>query len=210
VAPFRGAWVRGAELKLWGRAPGDQPTATEPSAVLAGTGDDDLRPSTMRGNETRYGYVVALELLVVAVLNLAVTHGKGAPKHPQTTLAVIGVAAAVGLVPLLRTQNRMVVGFGSIIAAFFVTLPRTPSSLSLAHIFALAIPLIYTLLLTQRQRRETTARLKQNRGAAPPRQPRKRRKDPEEPAGPQPNRRYTPPKAKRPAGKGASGRSGRR
>lgn len=164
----------------------------------------------MRGNETSYGYVVALELLVVAVLNLTVTHGKGAPTHPQTTLALVGVVAALALIPLLRTQNRMIVGFGSIIAAFFVTLPRVPTSLSLAHILALAFPLVYTLLLTQRQRRATSAQLKERRGAGPSREPRRKRKEQEEPAGPRPNRRYTPPKSKRPTGKSTSGRAGRR
>lgn len=169
----------------------------------------DLKPSAMRGNEYRYGLLVAAELVVVAILNLSVTHGKGAPAHPPTTLALIGLVAALAVFGLLRTDNRMIVGFGSIIAAFFVTLPRTPNSLSIAHLFALGIPLAYTLVLTQRQRKATTTQLRQNRAAGPrPAAGRagRRRKEPQQPEGPRPSRRYTPPKSKRPTGKG----SGRR
>jgi uncharacterized membrane protein YgcG len=116
---------------------------------------EELPPSRMRGTESLYGYVVAVELVVVAVLNLTVRTGTGAPAHPQTTLQVIGIAASVALFGLLQVRSRTIVGFGAIVAAFFVTLPKVPNSLSLAHILALAVPLIYGLILTQRQRRAT-------------------------------------------------------
>ena len=45
----------------------------------------NLKPSAMRGNEALWGYVVAGELIVVSILNLMVTHGKGAPAHPNTS-----------------------------------------------------------------------------------------------------------------------------
>jgi hypothetical protein len=171
----------------------------------------------MRGNEARYGYVLTAELLVVAILNLTVTHGKGAPAHPQTTFSVIGLVAALVLIPLLRTDNRMIVGFGSIVVAYLVCgLPRTPNSLTYVHTITIAITLVYTLLLTQRQRRQASAELKERRAAGPARDPKARdskskplgrkRKEPEELPGPRPSRRYTPPKSKR----SPTGKTGRR
>ncbi|MBV9660374.1 MAG: hypothetical protein JO337_04385 [Acidimicrobiales bacterium] len=167
----------------------------------------------MRGKETRYGYIVAAELVVVAILNLIVTHGKGAPAHPQTTVALIGLFAAIGLAALLRTRNRMIVGIGSVVASFFVsTLPQAPQSLSTLHFLALAIPLVYAFYLTQRQRRATTSRLRERRATASSPSPRessgrrRKRKQAEEPTGPAPSRRYTPPKSKR----SPTGKTGRR
>jgi hypothetical protein len=166
----------------------------------------------MRGSEQTYGYVVACVLLIVAVLNFTANHGKGAPKHPQTALMVVGVAAAVILFGLVTTRNRMVGGFGAIIAAFFVTVPQAGSSLQLAHILALVIPLAYALIITQRQRKLATAELKarggRSRSSDPgrPRAGRRRKSQPEEPVGPKPSRRYTPPKSKGPSGKAAGRR----
>lgn len=181
-----------------------------PSAADAG-----LKPSTMRGPEALYGYVVGLELLVVSVLNLTVTHGPGAPAHPPTTLAAVGVAASIALFAVVRLKNRMAAGFGAIVAAFFVTLPRVPNSMSIAHIFALVIPMAYGLIITQRQRRDTP---KLARGAARGGRGgsarssagaagaggagagggrRRGKKNAEAVSGPRPSARYTPPKSKR-------------
>lgn len=178
--------------------------------------DPDLPPSRMRGTEPLYGYVVALELLVVAVLNIVISNGKGAPAHPQTGLQIIGVVAPLALAGLIQTRNRTMVGFAAIVAAFFVTLPRVPTRLAVAHVLALAIPLVYGLVITQRQRRAmgnsarrggrrepgaTNARsgrgpASAGTGTARRRGGRKGAKE-EVPAGPRPNARYTPPKAKR-------------
>ena len=46
--------------------------------------DLDLKPTAMRRPEPLYGYVVGLELIFISILNLTVTHGKGAPAHPAT------------------------------------------------------------------------------------------------------------------------------
>lgn len=182
-----------------------------PSATDAG-----LKPSTMRGPEALYGYVVGLELIVVSVLNLTVTHGPGAPAHPPTTLAAVGVAASIAFFAVVRLKNRMAAGFGAIVAAFFVTLPRVPNSMSIAHIFALVIPMAYGLIITQRQRRDTpklargaarggrggsgrssagTTGTGAGAGAAGGR--RRGKKNAEPVSGPRPSARYTPPKSKR-------------
>ncbi len=208
--PATGRFGRRRDRLEAGRAP------VEPSPA-----DPGLKPSTMRGSEGLYGYVVGLELLVVGVLNLTVTHGPGAPAHPQTTLAAVGVAASIAFMAVIRLKNRMAAGFGAIVAAFFVTLPRVPNSMSIAHIFALVVPMAYGLIITQRQRRDTP---KLARGAArgaaargsgaspaggrtggkgagttPAGAGRGRRgKKQAEPAnGPRPSARYTPPKSKR-------------
>ena len=186
--------------------------------------DDGLKPSAMRRPEPLYGYVVALELLVVSILNLTITKGKGAPAHPNTGLAVAGVAAAIGLAAIIfRFKHRTVVGFAAIAAAFVVNLSRGPNSLAVAHVFALVFPFAYAFIITQRQRKLMTAQLKAARagggagsrsggraGGAGSRRSagagsgRRRGSAPApKPSGPRPNARYTPPKPKRqkPAGR---------
>lgn len=177
---------------------GDQPETEE---------DTDLKPSAMRGNETIYGYVVLLELVAVAIINLTVTHGKGAPKHPQALMAAIGLVAAAIYGGTLRTRNRFIVGFTAILAAFVVSIPQVPNSVKLYHVFALAIPLVYALILTQRQRKAALALVRS--GKAPQAKPaadrraealarRQAKKRGPVPAGPAASRRYTPPRARRP------------
>lgn len=193
------------------RAPGtlDEPVTGAP--VPAEPPGEDLPPSRLRGTEPLYGYVVALELLVVAILNLVITTGKGAPAHPQTALQLVGVIAPLGFAALLRLRNRTLAGFAAIVAAFFVTLPRVPNSLSVAHVFALAIPLAYGLIITQRQRKAMGSAVRGGRRAGGGRRPREDTKAAGPPAarrrrgradsapasGPRPSPRYTPPKAKR-------------
>ena len=200
-------------MGLLSRRPGgsvDSEPDSAPSAPVA----SGLKPSTMRGNEALFGYVVGVALVVVAILNLTVTHGTGAPAHPQTTLEAVGVAASLAFFGAIQTKNRMIAGFGAILAAFFVTLPRVPNSLSVAHIIALVLPMAYGLIITQRQRREMPRPARAKRGAAvadtkggrpgkaragatPATGRRRRGKHPEPVNGPQPSARYTPPKAKR-------------
>lgn len=195
---------------------------TERDTALDAPAVPGLKPSAMRGYEPIYGYVVGVVLVVVAVLNLTVTHGTGAPAHPQTTLAAVGVAASLALFGAIQTKNRMIAGFGAILAAFFVTLPRVPTSLSVAHIVALVVPMAYGLIITQRQRRDTPRLARGGRGsrgaaasgdakgsgrggksrpgatgATPAGGRRRRGKQPGPISGPRPNARYTPPKSKR-------------
>ena len=172
-----------------------------------------LKPSTMRQPEPLYGYVIALELIAISVINLVVRHGKGAPKHPDTGVAVIGLVAAIGLVVLIQSRHRFLVGFGAIITAFFVTLPKGPDSIQLFHLFGLVFPVVYALILTQRQNRATKAQARTGLGprrttpaerraeADARRQERRDRRrgvTPASTSGPKASRRYTPPKARRP------------
>ncbi len=174
-----------------------------PRQAAAPPPDDGLKASAMRGSEPLYGYVVALELVVVGVLNLTVTSGKGAPSHPSTALAGVGVAAAISLFGFLQTKNRVLVAFAVIAAAFLIDLPKVPNSLALAHVFSLALPFAYSLILTQRHRKRMKGELlaaRARRSAAPPRSQagRKAKDAAAAPRGPRPSGRYTPPKAQRP------------
>jgi hypothetical protein len=172
------------------------------------------KPSTMKWPEPLYGAVVALELVVIAILNLTVTTGKGAPTHSQTTLSLIGLACAIGFGALLFTRNRMVAAFAAIAAGFFVTLPKVPDRVTVFHLFGLVFPLVYAFVLTQRQRKDSAALTKarasgggaartpaERRASAQTQRRRGRRSKAAEPTGPAASRRYTPPKPKRPGPK---------
>jgi hypothetical protein len=158
-----------------------------------------------------YGYVVMLELIAVAIINLVVVHGAGAPKHSQTTVSLLGLVAAVVFGVLIQTRNRFIVGFACIFAAFVVaSIPQVPNSVRPYHLFGLIIPLVYALLLTQRQRKASMALARSGKVPSPKtpaerrteaaarRQQRRRGKTVERPSGPTASSRYTPPKAKRP------------
>lgn len=158
----------------------------------------------MQGNEFLYGHIVAAILIAVAIANFLIRHGAGAPKNPPTTLDAIGLLAAIAVVPILWTRNRFIAPFASVIAAFFVTFPRGPNSVQSIHILAIIFPLVYALVLTQRQRKAAIAQAKAGRSAPPTSRPRLRKRSKEEDTdssdrskAPTPNRRYTPPKAKR-------------
>ena len=179
----------------------DGADAYDPEAPLG----DGSKPSTMQGNEYLYGHLVAALLVAVAILNFAIRHGVGAPKHPATGLDVIGLVAAIALFPLLRTRNRFVAPFAAVIAAFFITLPHGPNSLQSVHVVAIIFPLVYALVLTQRQRKAAMAQVKT--GGARGRSPRSRglesarkntkQTNPKQPVTPTRSGRYTPPKSKR-------------
>jgi hypothetical protein len=188
-----------------------EPDQTEPARPRAGEEvEADLKPSAMRRPEPLYGFIVFVELVIIAVINLTVTTGKGAPAHPQTTTSIIGLAGAFGFGAVLLTRHRMYVSFAAIGAAFFVTLPRVPDRVTIYHLFGLVFPLVFAFLLTQRQRKAQAALTKNRpKGSGPGRtasdrrtagQPerRGRRAKTPEPTGPAANRRYTPPKPKRP------------
>ncbi len=168
-----------------------------------GRSGTQIKPSAMQGREFLYGHAVAATLIAVAIANFVVTKGPGAPKNPQTTLSILGLVAALAMLPLLHTRNRFIAPFGAVIAAFFVTFPRGPNSLQSLHVLAIVFPLVYALLLTQRQRKAAIAQVKA--GGRPSREPRASRrqraaeqgKGTNRPGAPARNRRYTPPKAKR-------------
>lgn len=157
----------------------------------------ELKPSEMRGSEATYGYVVALELIVVAILELTITHGKGAPKHPQTALAVGGLAVSVVLLVIIALRkNRTLVAFATIVAALVVDLPGVPDRLALSKIFAVFIPLAYGIILIRRRSKSAAARQRAGLDPEGPRRsPEKASRAPA--AKTVATGRYTPPKAKR-------------
>jgi hypothetical protein len=175
--------------------------------------DPDLKPTAMRGPELRYGYIVAAVLAVVGVLNLLITHGKGAPKHPPTGASIGGLLAVAAFVGLLQLRHRLVAPFAAIIAAFFVTTPKVPDALATTgHILALLLPVAYAVWITQRHRKSQRARQgsplrmtpAERRAAAEARRGNRRSgrtsgsTTARAPAsGPRASPRYTPPKAKR-------------
>ena len=169
-------------------------------ATKSGTG----KPSAMQGNEFLYGQLVAAVLIAIAIANFVIRHGAGAPKHPQTGLQVLGLLSAVALVPIMFTRNRFIAPFAAVIAAFFVTFPTGPSTVRSLHVVAIVFPLVYALVLTQRQRKAAIAQAKAGAATRQPSQGRPRRSrrgkesdEADKPRAPEPNRRYTPPKAKR-------------
>ena len=204
------------------KAPRPEPEPEAESPSLDGSAESELPPSRMRGSEPLYGIVVGLELVVVAVLTLVMHGGKGAPKHPQTWLQIIGLAVSVGYFAVLLRRNRTLTTVAAFLAAIIVTLPAVPNSLRTDRTFVLAIPLAYGFILTQRQRKDTglsvrgarkgratTGRddgsppARATRSGAPSARPatsrRGRGRGPEAPAevGPRASARYTPPKPKR-------------
>lgn len=222
------------EVAVEGQQPAqEEPGTKEPPGTKKGleveVAEPELRPSRMRGTEPLYGYVVGLELLVVAIIQIIVRGGKGAPAHPQTSLQIVAIVASLAFFGVLQLRNRTIVGFAAIVAAFFVTLPRVPNSLGVAHILSLIVPLAYGLIITQRQRKAMVGAARSGRGggrgaaragggtrreagggAAAGRRPDRRRgKAQPEPSGPRPSARYTPPKSKRSNGKGKGKVAGR-
>jgi hypothetical protein len=201
-APGPRSWMPG-----WLRLPASLTAGKGAGSDAAAPPEDDLsgKSNDMRDPEPLYGYVVALELIAVSILNLTVTHGKGAPTHPSTTWSLVGLLASIALVGIIRTtHHRLIVAFSCVIAAFFVTLPRVPDSLTVIHLLALIIPVVYAFYLSQRQRKAAAARLRAGRSRPASeakgesgRRSRRGRREKEAPSGPQANRRYTPPKAKR-------------
>ena len=202
-------------------APGEPTNQTDQTDQ---TDEPDLPPSRMRGTEPLYGYVVGLELVVIAILTLVIHSGKGAPKHPQTGLQIAGLVVSIAYFAVLQRRSRTLTAFAAIVAAFIVTLPAVPDALRSTRVFVLAIPLAYGLIITQRQRKATGLTMRgtrKNPGAAgggagstsrrdpsaksgPPaggRRGGRGRGEPKQPtptpAGPRASARYTPPKPKR-------------
>jgi hypothetical protein len=173
-------------------------------------------PSTMKGNEALLGLAVAGIIIAVAVLDLTVTTGAGAPKHPETWAPVVGIVLAVALIASLRFRNRLASPFVAIFAAYFVELAKTPKSISTAHVIALAAAVGFAVALTLRHRSAqkaagTMTGPAQRRAAADAR--RRRRKGEPEPEAtmkrPPASARYTPPKSAIPPKSGSSGRATR-
>lgn len=193
-------------------APGDQePTRTKGSRRTRPVDplEFELNPWVMRGTEMMYGYVVAAELILVAILELTDTHGKGAPAHPATALSIAGLAASVLMVGLLQTRNRTFVALSTILASLLIDLPSVPNNLVLAKLFAVFIPILYGIVLVRRRSRSAQIRQQAGLDPAPARSGGRgsggsggrrggRPGDTKTPAAPtRTSGRYTPPKSKR-------------
>jgi hypothetical protein len=162
----------------------------------------------MKGNEPTLGYGLVAVLIIVAVADLLITKGKGAPKHTTAWEPVVGIVLALVVAGTLRLRNRMVTPLIAVVAVFFLTLDKGPNSLELPHLFALILSIAYALTLSMRQRREQRAltgmSAAQTRRAQADARRRRRKGEPEVETGPKrpaASRRYTPPKAAKPAGR---------
>ena len=135
------------------------------------------------------------------------------PPTRPTTWSAVGLLASIALIPIIRfTNHRLIVAFYTVVATFFATQPRTPTSLAITHFLALGIAIVYAFWLSQRQRKAATARARAGQSGSrpaeadvvasgadrPQRRPARSRREKNAPSGPQASRRYTPPKAKRP------------
>jgi hypothetical protein len=176
-----------------GRSSLSRPPTDQPGPVSA---------SRMQGREPLMGYVAAAAIAIGGVLDVVVTKGKGAAAHPDTWEAYAGIVLAAAVVASVQYRNRLLSPFVAIFGAFFVTLPKGPSSLSIPHIVVLMVAVAFAVIVSMHQRRDQRAltppmRAADRRAAADARR-RRRKGEPEAPPPikrPPANRRYTPPKA---------------
>jgi hypothetical protein len=180
------------------RSPSARPVGSRPERTARPTtGPDGLRPIDLRGWEIQAGYLVAVIIAAIAVLELLVTGGAGAPTHTDYILPVVALALAVGQAATIPRHNRLITGVLGIVAGLIVDFDRVPNSLVVPHSIAIFAPLVYAFLVTQRYSRAQRAlqppRQPRQRGGASARSSRRAKAEPE-PTGPKANRRYTPPK----------------
>jgi hypothetical protein len=188
-------------------------------------------PSRLQGTEPMYGWVVGLEILVVAVIVAFARHGVGAPKHystADTVLIAVGIVAALTYLALLRVRNRTVAAFGAIVAAYIPSLVPGPNWTRDVTEIGLLPPLIYAVVVAQRMRKATKLAMASGKAAGGPSTrtgagrasgrsarerpaPRTRNRSKQAVAsGPPRSARYTPPKPKRaPVKKAAEAASSR-
>jgi hypothetical protein len=133
---------------------GGQRAAREPDPL-----DLELPSSRMRRNEAQYGYLVVVEMVVVAVLQLVIRTGPGAPKHPNTFLEVAALVVAAAQFGVIRSKNRTFTALGVIVSGLLIDIPTVPNRLVYAKLFAVLIPLIYGFVLMRRGNRSRKVRL---------------------------------------------------
>ncbi|MHB1930111.1 MAG: hypothetical protein ACYCUG_11965 [Acidimicrobiales bacterium] len=148
-----------------------------------------------------YGYATAVVILAVAVLNLVVTKGKGAPAHPALWPSYAAIVLALGLAVSMRWRSRMVSPFVAIFGGMFDTLVRGPDSIATAHYVVIFAAFGFAVALTMRQRREQKAlgilpsRGRRGGRATNPASGRRGASAADDgPKKPVASRRYTPPK----------------
>lgn len=177
--------------------------APKPASPAAG----DLRPIRLRDWEIPVGYLVAAFVVLLAVLELVITKGKGAPKTPDTLLPVVALIIGVAQAATISLKNRLVTGILGVLGGLAVAYVRVPDSLSIPHSIGFIGPFVYAFLITQRHSRAQRAlqgprRPRQGGGGSGARggsgsgSGRRGSKAPIEPTGIKASRRYTPPKPK--------------
>lgn len=162
------------------------PTRAEPASTL--------RPMELREWEIPAGYAVAGVIVLLAILELTVTHGKGAVKNPSPVLPLLAVVMALVQAATIRFKNRLLTALTGVAGGLLIVATRVPDSLAVPHSFGFLVPIIYAFLVTNRHNRAQRALRgprNQARGGG-----RRGSNAAPEPTGPKASRRYTPPRPK--------------
>lgn len=152
------------------------------------------RPIELRDWEIPVGYAVAGFVVLLAILELTVTSGKGAPKNPNPVLPSIALVVGLAQAATIRYKNRLLTAILGVVGGLLIAYVPVPYSLGILHSIGFLAPFVYAFLITQRHSRaqralqgpRNRARAGGRRGAKPP----------PEPSGPKASRRYTPPRSK--------------
>ncbi|MGH9122447.1 MAG: hypothetical protein ACRDYC_10990 [Acidimicrobiales bacterium] len=159
----------------------------------------------MSPKEQGWAYLLAGVLGVTAIYNQADTHETG------LAIGALAVAAAVSLTTW-RMQNRLVTSVLALVAGLLNSIPQLPKKETaslffiLTHYLSLFGPIIFAILLAQRQRKGEKLAYPNGRRPASTRPRRGAKAEPPAPSGPPKSARYTPPKPKKPEGPTRPGR----
>lgn len=162
------------------------PTRPEPPS--------NLRPIELRDWEIPAGYAIAGFIVLLAILELTITSGRGAPRNPSTILPLLAGVIGVIQAATIRFKNRLVTALVGVAGGLLIASTRVPDSLGIPHSLGFLAPLVYAFLVTNRHNRAQRA-LRGPRNQAQ-RGGRRGAKAAPEPTGPKANRRYTPPRPK--------------
>ncbi len=171
--------------------------------------DDPDEPTSslrMRPQEIKVGYLAAIVLIVIPIVFLTVTTGKGAPAHPSSVLPALGLVLAVAMVATISLSNRILSAILAASSSLATTSSLVPTSVRGLSTVDLIAAMGFAVWISLRQSKARKLALVQRRKAAQagrpggPRPARKGRRDAkvEEPTGPPPSARYTPPKKRSP------------
>jgi hypothetical protein len=159
----------------------------------------DLPPNRLRDWEIPGAYASGAVVAILAILELVVTKGSGAPKHSEPIFPIIGLVLIAGQVATVRLANRLLTAAATVLAALAIFYDKVPSALSAPRIAGFFIPFLYAFLVIQRHSRAQKALLPprgSRRGATSSNARGSRGKKAPEPTGIPASRRYTPPKPK--------------
>lgn len=163
-------------------------------APAGATPDRNLPPIELRDWEIPAGYAIAGLIVLIAILELTVTTGKGAAKNPSTILPLLALVLGVAQAVSIRWKNRIVTALIGVAGGLLVGVTRVPDSIGIPHSLGFLAPVVYAFLVTNRHNRAQRAlrgpRNQPQRGA------RRGAKTAPEPTGPKASRRYTPPRPK--------------